>query len=188
MMYRLLKASLALALAVAGAGLLAPTAAQAGPYCSITWGSLDKTAAAPTGGGAPTTVTNVRSGQHACYDRLVLDLSAAAPRASVGYVSQVVGDGGGEVVALRGGAFLHVVLQGVAYPADAGVPGYTPADRNELVDARGYRTLRQVARAGGFEGYDTYGAGVRARLPFRVFVLSGPGTASRVVIDVAHRW
>jgi hypothetical protein len=29
---------------------------------------------------------------------------------------------------------------------------------------------------------------VRARLPFRVFVLRGPGSGSRLVIDVAHRW
>lgn len=30
--------------------------------------------------------------------------------------------------------------------------------------------------------------GVRARLPFRVFVLDGPGSGSRLVVDVAHRW
>jgi hypothetical protein len=29
---------------------------------------------------------------------------------------------------------------------------------------------------------------VRARLPFRVFSLAGPGAGSRLVIDVAHRW
>jgi len=32
------------------------------------------------------------------------------------------------------------------------------------------------------------GLGVRARLPFRVFTLSGPGTGTRLVIDVAHSW
>jgi len=34
----------------------------------------------------------------------------------------------------------------------------------------------------------TIGLGARARLPFRVFTLSGPGQGSRLVIDVAHRW
>jgi hypothetical protein len=29
---------------------------------------------------------------------------------------------------------------------------------------------------------------VRARLPFRVLLLTGPGTHSRVVVDVAHLW
>ena len=52
----------------------------------------------------------------------------------------------------------------------------------------GYSTFRQVAWAGSFEGQTTVGLGVRARLPFRVFALTGPGTGSRLVIDVAHRW
>ena len=42
--------------------------------------------------------------------------------------------------------------------------------------------------AGSFEGYTSIGLGVRARLPFRVFMLDGPGTSSRLVVDVAHRW
>jgi hypothetical protein len=52
----------------------------------------------------------------------------------------------------------------------------------------GYRTFRQVAFLGTFEGYTTIGLGVRARLPFRVQVLAGPGAGSRLVIDVGHRW
>ncbi|HEX2064459.1 MAG TPA: hypothetical protein VHE80_08555 [Acidimicrobiales bacterium] len=43
-------------------------------------------------------------------------------------------------------------------------------------------------RAGTFEGRSTFGLGVWARLPFRVFKLDGPGTSSRIVVDVAHRW
>ncbi|BAS14136.1 conserved hypothetical protein [Arthrobacter sp. Hiyo8] len=45
-----------------------------------------------------------------------------------------------------------------------------------------------MAFAGSFEGYTSLGLGVRARLPFRVFTLAGPGTGSRLVIDVAHMW
>jgi hypothetical protein len=52
----------------------------------------------------------------------------------------------------------------------------------------GYRTLRDVVFGGSFEGYTTFAVGVRARLPFRVFVLAGPGTHSRIVLDVAHQW
>jgi hypothetical protein len=51
------------------------------------------------------------------------------------------------------------------------------------VNVSGYRTFRQVAWAGSFEGVTTVGLGTRARLPFRVFTLPG-----RVVVDVAHRW
>jgi hypothetical protein len=56
------------------------------------------------------------------------------------------------------------------------------------VNVTGYRTLRQVAHAGTFEGQTTIGVGVRARLPFRTFTLAGPGRGSRLVIDIAHRW
>jgi hypothetical protein len=56
------------------------------------------------------------------------------------------------------------------------------------VNVTGYSTFRQVAWAGTFEGQTTVGLGVRARLPFRVFTLAGPGSGSRLVIDVAHRW
>jgi hypothetical protein len=45
-----------------------------------------------------------------------------------------------------------------------------------------------VGWAGSFEGQTTLGLGVRARLPFRAFVLPGPGSGSRLVVDVAHRW
>ncbi|TCN28598.1 hypothetical protein EV644_14512 [Kribbella orskensis] len=40
----------------------------------------------------------------------------------------------------------------------------------------------------GFEGQATFGVGVRARLPFHTFTLSGPGRGSRLVIDITHRW
>jgi hypothetical protein len=56
------------------------------------------------------------------------------------------------------------------------------------VDVTGFRTFRQVAYLGGFEELTQLGLGVRARLPFRVFLLDGPGDGSRLVIDVARRW
>ncbi len=60
---------------------------------------------------------------------------------------------------------------------------YRPANRAELVNVTGYRTFRQVAWAGSFEGESTVGLGTRARLPFRVFTLPG-----HLVVDVAHAW
>ncbi|HET6919349.1 MAG TPA: hypothetical protein VFI46_07775 [Jiangellaceae bacterium] len=52
----------------------------------------------------------------------------------------------------------------------------------------GRRSAVSRAQTAGTEGQTTLGLGVRARLPFRVFVLSGPADGSRVVIDVAPRW
>lgn len=159
-------------------------APAAAPYCGITWGSQPKQATAPGGG----ELAGVRAGRHACYDRLVLDVRGGQARTYwVSYVDQVRTDGAGMVVPLRGGAKLSVTVAVPAYDA-AGRPTYRPANRAELANVAGYRTFRQVAWAGSFEGNSTVGLGVRARLPFRVLTLAGPGTGSRLVIDVAHRW
>ena len=130
---------------------------------------------------------DVRSGRHACFDRLVVDLAGREPGFTVRYVGQVTEDGSGRVIRLRGGARLQVTVYAPAYDT-AGHSTYLPANGRELTDVTGYRTFRQVAWAGTFEGYTTLGLGVRARLPFRVLQLPGPGTGSRVVIDVAHTW
>ena len=75
-----------------------------------------------------------------------------------------------------------------AHGSDAQKATYLPKNRKEVVDVTGYRTFSQVAWAGSFEGQTTIGLGVRARLPYRVFVLDGPGNRTRLVVDVAHRW
>ena len=99
----------------------------------------------------------------------------------------MVQDGSGLPVPLRGAADLQIVLKAPAYDTN-GDPTYSPADPDELVNVSGYSTFRQVAFAGSFEGLTTIGLGVRARLPMRVKRIAGPGTAQRVVIDVAHHW
>jgi hypothetical protein len=175
---------LALAASVGAAAVLpAPASAATRPYCGITWGSGPKAAEAV---GTSTTTTAVRSGRHACFDRLVVDGAGAA---RVRYVAQVRADGSGVVVPLRGGARLEIVTTTGVDPA-TGDPTYLPARgrRADVVDVTGYRTFRQVAWAGDFEGQLTLGVGVRGRLPYRVFVLESPGRAPRVVVDVAHRW
>ena len=131
-------------------------------------------------------VTNVRTGQHYCFDRLVIDLNGPVAGYTVRYVPQVTQDGSGFPVPLRGQAFLQVTANAPAYVN--GNATYNPADPKELSNVSGYQTFRQVAWAGSFEGYSSLGLGVRARLPFRVFTLEGPAAGSRLVIDVAHYW
>lgn len=174
---------LVLALTAMLATLAVAVPAQAGtPYCGITWGSLAEQGPATGSGG---TLTDVRAGRHDCYDRLVIDLRDAPSFTSwsVEYVSQVREDPSDRPVALAGAADLQVRLHGVD-----GDSAYHPADSRSLVDVTGYRTLRQVALTGSFERVTSVGVGVRARLPFRAFTLSGPGNGTRVVLDVAHRW
>ncbi len=170
------------------AAVLVPGPAQAAPYCGLTWGSQPEVGAGSAPAGA--TLDDVRAGRHACFDRLVIDLDDARGFRGydVRYVAQVSADGSGRPVPLRGGADLQVIVRTAAYD-DGGRATYTPRSRSEAVDVSGYPTFRQVAWAGSFEGQSTLGVGTRARLPFRVTVLPGPGrTEARVVIDVAHRW
>lgn len=177
--------TLAAACAVGVLPAVAAGDAQAAPFCGITWGSMAKDA----GTLSPQVLTDVRAGRHACYDRLVIDTTSlgagGAPGYDVQYVGAVYTEGQGAVVPLRGGARLAVVAKSPAYGPSG--PTYTPADRKELVNVTGYRTFRQVAWAGTFEGQTTVGLGVRARLPFRAFTLSD-ATGSRIVVDVAHAW
>ncbi len=161
-------------------GVMALPPASAAPYCGIRWGSLPEQAQRPTYG----EVTDVRTGRHGCFDRLVLDVDGKVGGYTVSYVRQVRLDGSGFVLPVRGGARLQVTANaGLADPTD---PRFRSG--RELADVTGYRTFRQVVSGSTFEGYTTLGLGVRARLPFRVFILDGPGDASRLVVDVAHRW
>lgn len=154
--------------------------ASAAPYCGITWGSL------PKNGGVMSTapLTNIRTGQHECYDRMVFDFSGSASGYRVEYVANVYADGSGQLIPLSGGAKLQIVALAPAYDTN-GNPTYPGVVGQRLpgVNLAGYQTFRDAKFAGSFEGQTTVGLGVRARLPFRVFTLG-----DRLVIDVAHRW
>lgn len=177
-------------LIVLAAGLTAAPAAQAAtrPYCGIYWGSLAKTGAGPSYASDSASVYNVRTGRHTCYDRLVVDVSGPVGTYHVQYVSEISTEGGGFPVPTRGGAALQIGVMNPGYNPHNGVPTYVIANTNELTNVTGYRTFRQIVWGGTYEGYSSIGIGVRARLPFRVFVLTGPGSSSRLVVDVAHRW
>ncbi|MGN6692570.1 MAG: AMIN-like domain-containing (lipo)protein, partial [Aquihabitans sp.] len=99
---------------------------------------------------------------------------------------EVVREGIGGAIALRGNADLEVVAQAPAYGPN-GTSIFRPANRLEVANVTGYETFRQVAYAGSFEGQTTFGLGVRTRLPFRVWAASDR-TGTKLVVDVAHRW
>ncbi len=188
-MKRLLRLLLGVLIVMAVALTTAPAAqAATRPYCGIYWGSLAKTGVGPSYPSAGDWVYNVRTGRHACYDRLVIDVSGPVGTYNVRYVAHVTTEGGGFVVPTRGGAALQIGVMNPGYDPNTGTQTYFYANPNELTNVAGYRTFRQVVWAGTYEGYSSVGIGVRARLPFRVFVLTGPGSSSRLVVDVAHRW
>jgi hypothetical protein len=162
-------------------GLVPLSAGASAPYCGITWGSLAKTAADTT---VTEELTNVRTGRHDCYDRMVVDLNGPGTGYNVSYVDNVYADGSGQLIPLAGGAKLKIVVKAPTYN-EQGVQTYPGVTGQPLpgVNLSGYQTFRQAKFAGSFEGQSTIGLGVRARLPFRVFKLD-----NRVIIDVAHFW
>ncbi len=165
---------LAVSTAVLAVGVVPAVAgaASSGPYCGITWGSTAKSLPRMTGA----ELTGVRPGRHDCFDRLVFDI-AGRPAAGydVRYVDRFRAEGSGDVLPVAGGAVLSVTVR-------------APANHAVRPSVAGYRTFRQVVWGGSFEGQTSFGLGVRARLPFRVFHLDGPGDNTRLVVDVAHRW
>ena len=168
----------------ATAGTRAAATVTGEPYCGITWGSGDKVAGALSD--AP--LTEVRTGRHDCFDRVVFEFDGTVTGYSIGY-GETYTEGEGLALSpyTAGGALLRVSLRAPAYDDEhlATVP-YRVGDH--VANVLRYQTLRDVVFGGSFEGYSTFAVGVRARLPFRVLVLAGPGTHSRIVLDVVHQW
>ena len=177
----------ALAFAGAPAAAVASASTATAATCATTtaqWGSLTKSLNRMT----TASINNVRAGRHTCFDRMVVDLKGKGAGYTVQYVPQVLTEGRGAVVPLRGGARLAVVIKAPTSDINTGTSTYNPANSRELVNVTGFSVFRQIASGGSFEGQTTIGLGVRARLPMRAFILDGPGAGSRVVIDVAHHW
>ncbi|EST39034.1 hypothetical protein N566_04230 [Streptomycetaceae bacterium MP113-05] len=186
----------AVAGAVLPAAATASTTAPGGPVsaragsgaaasCAVTWGSLPKSA--PFASNRP--LVDVRTGRHACFDRMVLDVRGGMPAGPAGhhvrYVSRLHQDGSGRPLAVRGGAVLEIVVGAPSYDPDTHEPTYAarPGGRLPGVNLDGYRTFRDARYGASHEGTTQLGLGVRARLPFRVFPLG-----DRIVVDVAHSW
>jgi hypothetical protein len=165
-----MKKTAALATALTAAAttvtLTVPSCSASAAGCSVTWGSTAETVSTAT---RPTAPGGLRTGRHECYDRFVSNLGGS--HYYVRYVRAVRDQGRGAIVPLRGGAFIQIDFHSANLPRPA------------MPNVAGYTTFRQVGWGGSFEGYTTIGLGVRARLPFRVFVWD-----NHLVVDVAHHW
>lgn len=123
-------------------------------------------------------VVNLRTGRHATYDRIVVDLTGGFPSYHVGYARALVGPSG-KAAHLPGKSFLTVRLSPAAAHTDAGT---------SLLSERGvltydYPTLRGSAIVEDFEGRVAFGLALSRHAAFRAFELTSP---SRLVIDVRH--
>jgi hypothetical protein len=170
-------------------GGVPPASAATTSYCGITWGSLPKTLFQHSAG----PIVDARVGRQECFDRFVIDL-ASVPAAgyNVRYTDGFSADPYEDRLPVAGGAILTVSALAPAHDEH-----YNPTVPWRVGDhivgptqfsAGGFRTFRDLVYGGSFEATTRFGLGVRARLPFRVFQLAGPGTGSRLVVDVAHQW
>jgi hypothetical protein len=129
------------------------------------------------GSGGQAEVFGIATGCRANFDRFVVRARFATPGYRVRYVRQVIADGSGLPVPLRGTKRIRVVVRNARGHTQGGM-NLLPAVRTPLCP-----NLRQVKVAGDFEGVVTFGLGLRRKTGFRVFRLTGP---RRIVIDVAH--
>jgi hypothetical protein len=129
------------------------------------------------GSGGQAEVFGIATGCRATFDRFVVRARFATPGYRVRYVRQVIADGSGLPVPLRGTKRIRVVIRNARGHTQGGM-NLLPAVRTPLCP-----NLRQVKVAGDFEGVVTFGLGLRRKTGFRVFRLTGP---TRIVIDVAH--
>lgn len=125
-------------------------------------------------------LTAIRTGQHAGFDRVVLDLSGPRPTVTNRWVDELIADGSGEVVWLTGEHFVTVVSN----PAAAHDANHNPTYLGpQKFRTRNLRNVMAVAITGDYEAYLSIGLGTRDRTWVRTFTLASP---TRVVIDVGH--
>jgi hypothetical protein len=136
----------------------------------------------PAGDGAKLTVTDIRTGRHEGFDRVVYELGGEGmPGWRVGYVDSAVQDGSGNEIPVAGSAVIQVLIDGSAYPFDSGVEPY--AGPTPVLGPSGGSVI-EVNGSGVFEGVTQSFIGVaEPNTPFSVQSLTDP---VRVVIDVAH--
>lgn len=164
----------------AGSAASAAPTARSAPPAKAAACRAPVVAPLPTGAApAQPRLDDVRVGRHddAGFDRIVFDLSGV-PGYQVHRVREVIQDGSGATLQLRGRSYLTVRLEPAVAHDDAG----QPTSPRRIV--RSFDQLREVRRAGDFEGIVTYGLGLRATSDFRAFTTASP---ARLVVDVAHR-
>jgi predicted small secreted protein len=99
---------------------------------------------------------NVRFGRHDTYDRLAFDFCKPAETTlTATVVNQLIEDGSGRKVTLKGKYFIEITLT----PADAHTAAGRPTVPSDAVTVAG-RNMQQYKLIGDFEGVVTYGVGV----------------------------
>lgn len=138
-------------------------------------------------GGPAMLLTDVRLGSHGCFDRVVFEFRPrpGQPDGPVGYTVEyrpgpITEDPSDKPVQMKGTTFLVVRLDATGF--DLSKPD-APATYTgpPAVEAADTTRIRQVRRAGDFEGVATWVIGLDSKRPFRV---TTEPTPTRLVVDV----
>jgi hypothetical protein len=158
-----------------------PTVAAPSPVASPTYASIACSSPQTFSGGTAgmATVTDVRVGTSAGYDRFVLQFDGPVPSYTVTPQGSATftQDATGQPLQLRGAAGVRIVVHGASATAPNGSPGY--GGPTDLVP--GYTRLQEARQLGDFERVYSWGLGLGQPSCLRVSVFTGP---DRLVVDV----
>lgn len=146
---------------------------------ALALGSVAAFAPASSGTVAYPTLVGVRYAKHTGFDRVVFDFTGGTPSSWTTAYGTLVGEGTGTPIPVAGEATLVLRMEFARAHDDSGAATYPIT---KTLDPN-LPALRQVKFGGDYEGYVTAGLGLRDRVAYKVFALSGP---PRLVVDVTH--
>ena len=127
-------------------------------------------------------ITDVRTGTHDGYDRVVFEFADGLPEASLERAEPpFTQDASGEPIDVQGESFLRLILRGGTKQTLEGTTSYDGPTEFET----GYPALVHLIEGGDFEAQSTWYFGLAAESCVRVLTLTDDGTA-RLVIDIEH--
>jgi hypothetical protein len=125
-------------------------------------------------------ITDVRTGTHDGYDRVVFEFAGGIPEASLERAEPpFTQDASGAPIEVQGESFLRLLLRGGTKQTDEGTSSYDGPTEFET----GYPALVHLIEGGDFEAQSTWYFGLAAESCVRVLTLTDDGTA-RLVIDI----
>jgi hypothetical protein len=127
-------------------------------------------------------ITDVRTGTHDGYDRVVFEFAEGLPEASLERAEPpFTHDASGAPIEVAGESFLRLIMRNGTKQTEEGTSSYDGPTDFET----GYPALVQLTEGGDFEAQSTWYFGLTAESCVRVLTLTDDGTA-RLVIDIEH--
>lgn len=126
------------------------------------------------------TVTNLRTGGHSGYDRVVIDYKGKTPTIKLKFVSNLYSCGSGNKLTLPGNKILQIDLTPAQAHKNNGNNAYVGPGRTSTSSVN-LTTIKGVRMACDFEGHVTFGIGVKGAKGATAATLSDP---KRIYVDI----